>query len=88
MVSHGSALLGSTPGMKYSQVRHWASKIGIKLKYRGTYEEFPEWRKQVMSAAHMLSINMDLTVPTVQKLIDLDPSNHQSHQSSRKNSTL
>ena len=72
--SHGSILLGPAPGTKYSQVRHWASQIVTKLKYRGSYEEFPEWRRQVMSAAHGLSINMGLAVPTEEKLINIDPS--------------
>ena len=60
--------------MKFSQVRHWASKIDVKLKYRGKYEEFAVWKKQVLSAAHGLSINMELQKPTMVKLLAIDPS--------------
>ena len=63
-ISYGSKLLVPSSGDKLNAARNLASKVSPKLRYRGKYEEYEEWRKTIILLAHSLRIQLGLDEPS------------------------
>ena len=63
-ISYGSKLLVPSSGDKLNAARNLASTVFPKLRYRGKYEEYEEWRKTIILMAHSLRIQLGLDEPS------------------------
>ena len=63
-ISYGSKLRVPNSGDRLNAARNLASKVSPKLRYRGKYEEYEEWRKTIILLAHSLRIQLGLDEPS------------------------
>ena len=63
LITHGSPSLGMIQGGKFGQVRYLASKVALKLAYRGAFVEYDQWKHTIELLAHSLRISLRLVPP-------------------------
>ena len=63
-ISYGSTLPAQGSGERLNAVRHLASKVSPKLKYRGKYKGYDAWKKTILLLAHSMRIQMGLPEPS------------------------
>ena len=63
-ISYGSTLPAQGSGERLNAVRHLASKVSPKLRYRGKYKGYDAWKKTILLLAHSMRIQMGLPEPS------------------------